>query len=126
MAGGRKETNKTGMQHLDVGDTRLLRQKKIRAQTQRVQTTEANEGQVDMWSRTATGEARRGGGETGERSREFNQASSRGLPQCGANWMDGFDGWVNLVVVLPCARRRVRPRFSQIELDPPLWSPELG
>jgi hypothetical protein len=25
---GEKETNKTGMQHLDVGDTRLLRAKK--------------------------------------------------------------------------------------------------
>lgn len=46
----REDGNKqTGMQHLDVGDTRLVRQ----GPESRVQTTEPNEGQVDMWSKAA-------------------------------------------------------------------------
>lgn len=101
------ERNKqAGMQHLDVGDTRLLRQKA------RVQTTEANEGQVDMWSRAerhTLGERGRGRGKQPGSSNAKCELALSSVARC--------------LVVAQWPRRRARPRFSQIELDPPCGAP---
>ena len=76
------------------------------------------------------------GGNWGNAAAECKQASSRGCPmRLRIGWMDGCDVLSLSLCVCwcaQCARRRARrgerPRFSQIELDPPcaLWRPELG
>lgn len=103
---------------------------------QRVQTTEANEGQVDMWSSNKQQQSNTHGRGWWKRSRgeEAKQASSRGRPMqnadwTGLDWIGSIDEWTALCRSLaanggPVApRRRARPRFSQIELDPPCGAP---
>lgn len=92
---GKKQT-RPGCRHLDVGDTRLPRQGKKRAG---VQTTEANEGQVDMWSsnKQQQSNTRPGVVETQQR-RGGEQSKQPGSSQCkmriGLDWI-GLDRLMN-------------------------------
>lgn len=53
-------------------------------------------------------------------TRQRAEASSRGRPMPNANWLSVRRP---LLVVAQWPRRRARPRFSQIELDPPCGAP---
>lgn len=80
-----------------------------------------------------------GGGNAAEARRRAKQAAGvvpmQNADWTGLDWIGSIDEWMvwsgpALCSLLMAAqwppRRRARPRFSEIELEPPLWSPELG
>lgn len=104
---GGKRNKQTGMQHLDVGATRLLRQRPESRRRKRMK---------GRWTCGAAGQHTAGGNAA--------EASSRGRPM---QMRIGLMGWMVCLSLLVAQwpRRRARPRFSQIELDP-LVEPRIG